>query len=343
MCKENRKVNPLVSVIIPVYNAEKYIAETIKSVLNQTYKNFELILVDDGATDSSGEICDSFSKLDTRISVIHVENGGTCRARNIGMKNAKGKYIGFCDHDDEMLPNCLELAVNAAEREDVDIVRFSRWQKIIQGDKSIVDHTIVVNATVDVSDWKSYLLVVNSAAYGVWAGIYRRLFLMENNIRFNEDIRFGYEDVLFTSECCSKAKRIILLSDILYVWEIRASSSNSRKNNQLIFENRFSAFLLWKELEDKIGVQLNRTEIQAEMRRFDYLKYLMLEVCNLNLTWNKKRVLFLNQKQILLEEKNFRLSEEAQLKEKIKYLCIRYNIIQLYDFLHKCQEKIRLR
>lgn len=333
----------MVSVIMPVYNAAKYVGKTIESILNQTYGNFELILIDDGATDGSGEICDQYCKKDERVRVVHQENGGTCHARNVGLEMARGQYIGFCDHDDEMLPNCLELAVNAAKREDVDIVRFSRWQRIIQGDKSIVDHTIVVNATVDIKDWESYLLVVNSAGYGVWAGIYKSSFLQENNIEFNENVKFGCEDILFISECCSKSKRIVLLSDILYIWKIRPSLSNSRKNNTMIFENRFSAILLWKKLEDRTGIQLNRTEIQAEERRFEYLKLLMLEACGLELNWRNKHILFPSKKQILLGGEKFRIVKTADIKEKIKFLCISKNAVWLYGILQDIWIKKSLR
>lgn len=336
-------MNPLVSVIIPVYNAEKFIAETIKSVLNQTYKDFELILVDDGATDGSGEICDSFSKLDTRIRVIHVENGGTCRARNIGMKNAKGKYIGFCDHDDEMLPKCLEVAVRAAEEGEADVVRFSRWQKIIQGDKEIADYTVVSDALIRVEDWESYLSVVNSTAYGVWAGLYRKAFLVNHNLNFDEKIRYGYEDVLFISDCCSQAKQIILISDILYIWKIRASSSNSRRNGQMIFENRFAALLLWRDLEDRIGNQFHRTKIQAETRRLEYLKRLMEEVSRLNIKANEKRSLFSTKKKILLAGQKVRVAKGTSLKDLIKFIIIYFDSVGIYDAIHKGQERTRLR
>ena len=99
----------LVSVIVPIYNVEKYLQRCIDSIINQTYKNLEIILVDDGSKDSSGQICDDYTKKDKRIVVIHKKNGGLSDARNAGMKKAKGAYITFIDGDDEILPDYVKI------------------------------------------------------------------------------------------------------------------------------------------------------------------------------------------------------------------------------------------
>ena len=101
-------MSDLISIIIPVYNVEKYLERCVKSVINQTYKNLEIILVDDGAKDNSGKMCDELSKLDSRIKVIHKENGGLSDARNFGLKIATGDYIGFVDSDDYIADDMYE-------------------------------------------------------------------------------------------------------------------------------------------------------------------------------------------------------------------------------------------
>ena len=116
--------NPLVSVIIPVYNVEKYLEECVNSVINQTYKNIEVILVDDGSTDSSGDICDEYVMFDSRISVLHKANGGLSSARNAGMKKASGEWIYFLDSDDFLELDMLSHLVNLATRKQADIVFF---------------------------------------------------------------------------------------------------------------------------------------------------------------------------------------------------------------------------
>ena len=105
----------LVSVIIPVYNVERYLKKCIDSILNQTYKNLEIILVDDGSTDCSSKICDEYAKNDTRILVIHKANGGQSEARNIGISESKGEYIFFVDSDDYIEYNAIETMLEIAE------------------------------------------------------------------------------------------------------------------------------------------------------------------------------------------------------------------------------------
>ena len=107
-----KNTNGLISVIVPVYNVEKYLANCLDSIINQTYKNLEILLIDDGSTDNSGKICDDYAKKDNRIKVIHKENGGLSSARNIGINNANGNYLSFIDSDDtinhEMMNNMLD-------------------------------------------------------------------------------------------------------------------------------------------------------------------------------------------------------------------------------------------
>lgn len=110
-----------ISIIVPVYNVEKYLKKCVDSILNQTFRDFELILVDDGSPDNSGAICDQYAKEDTRVRVIHKENGGLSSARNAGIEDAKGKYLGFVDSDDYIAEDMYELLYNNIIKEDVDL------------------------------------------------------------------------------------------------------------------------------------------------------------------------------------------------------------------------------
>lgn len=113
--------NELISVIVPVYNVENYLSRCVDSIINQTYSNLEIILVDDGSTDSSGIICDEYKKKDKRIIVIHQENGGLSQARNSGMKVMKGKYVTFVDSDDYISPDYIKYLFNLIVRYKADI------------------------------------------------------------------------------------------------------------------------------------------------------------------------------------------------------------------------------
>lgn len=107
----------LISVIVPVYNVKEYLNTCVESILNQTHENLEVILVDDGSTDGSGEICDSYAKTDTRVQVLHTTNGGQAAARNRGIEVCKGEYLTFIDSDDSMEPGIDRNAVSCTEKE----------------------------------------------------------------------------------------------------------------------------------------------------------------------------------------------------------------------------------
>jgi glycosyltransferase involved in cell wall biosynthesis len=111
-----------ISIIVPVYNAEKYISDCITSILNQTYSYFELLLIDDGSTDMSGKICDDFNYKDNRIKVIHKENGGVSSARNIGIEASSGDYIIFIDSDDSINKNMVDELVSALDKYEVETI-----------------------------------------------------------------------------------------------------------------------------------------------------------------------------------------------------------------------------
>ena len=110
-------MKPIVSIIVPVYNAEKFLNRCVDSILGQEYKDFELILVDDGSRDMSGSICDAYAKTDERVVVIHKENSGVSDTRNQGIERAKGTYLQFVDSDDWLTPDATKLMVRAAEND----------------------------------------------------------------------------------------------------------------------------------------------------------------------------------------------------------------------------------
>ena len=117
--KEQNKHQDLISVIIPVYNGEKFLRDCLDSVTGQTYKDLQIILIDDGSKDQSGAICDEYAMKDPRIEVIHCENGGQAEARNRGLKLAKGEWIGFVDDDDVIEPDMYEVLIRNAKANDV--------------------------------------------------------------------------------------------------------------------------------------------------------------------------------------------------------------------------------
>lgn len=208
------------SIIIPIYNVASVLSETIESVLAQTFENFELIMVDDGATDGSGEICDCYARKDSRVKVIHQKNAGVSAARNTGVAAAKGDYIGFTDSDDIIETDMFAVMMDLAEREDADIVQCQHDRAdTLNGATRTVETEIMDGAAfVRRMFTKKGGLYTNQVA--LWSKIYRRALF--DGITF--PVGQVYEDEQETYKLCLKAKKIVEIPDILYHYIKRENS-----------------------------------------------------------------------------------------------------------------------
>ena len=219
----------MVSVIIPIYNVEKYLRQCIDSVLSQTYGDLEIILVDDGSPDKCGEICDEYALKDSRISVIHKENGGLSDARNAGLKAAQGEYIYFLDSDDYIRKDAMQLLVNTAEKEKADIIFFSARSfadnKMPVPDSLKLCHHYTADTGVNVlvrrfenQEWFS----------AVQLHFFRKDFIDRNMLRFAKGLL--YEDQLFSGTAFMRAGKAAALNKQLYYYRaVRNGSIMSSK------------------------------------------------------------------------------------------------------------------
>ena len=205
-----------ISIIVPIYNAEKYIEETIKSIIGQTLKNIEIILVNDGSTDSSKKICEKYANFDKRIILINKENGGLADARNAGLKRASGKYIMFIDADDLYEPYSCEHMYKTIEKTKSDYVIGNyqmmdddgrRWNNVA------FDLDVYDEMELDLNDHKKSFFVMNSTA---WNKIYRTEFLKQNRINFK--VPAPAEDSYFTLMCFIKAKKGAYTPKVIYLY-----------------------------------------------------------------------------------------------------------------------------
>lgn len=210
----------LLSIIIPIYNIEKYLSATLENILEQSFADYELLLIDDGSTDGSTEICDKFARLDSRVCVIHQQNAGVSAARNVGVASAKGKYIGFVDGDDLIEPNMFETLVSLAEKHQADIVQCRHNRAcsvqgvIISGIERMIDGFTFVRELFDYSGCE----YTNQVA--LWSKIYRRELF--SGVIFPTGRT--YEDEQETYKICLKAKKIIQIPDELYHYIKRDNS-----------------------------------------------------------------------------------------------------------------------
>lgn len=214
------------SIIVPVYNVEKYIKKCLDSIINQTYKNFEIIIVDDGSKDNSIKIAKEVLASKDNVKIVHKANGGLSDARNYGMKYAKGEYIWFVDSDDYIRHDALEVLSKGL---GPDIISFGYYKDI----KGKIINVNIKNIKLD--KVKRYLL--NSPA--AWMKIFKRKFLLENNIVFEKGKY--YEDLGLTPWLIKYTNNIEFIEDNLYYYVIREDSIMTKKNFNSKKDDRFWA------------------------------------------------------------------------------------------------------
>lgn len=213
-------MNPKISVIVPVYNVEKYLRRCIDSILSQTFSDFELLLIDDGSKDKSGEICDEYAAKDARVRVFYKENGGVSSARNLGLDNAKGDWITFSDSDDELLPDAFE-AVCGYMHEGIDMIK-TGYQILNEHNQIMETHLCDKTMVIDCKE-KMFELCEKFQYFGfLWDTFIKRTIV--GNVRFESSISWC-EDHIFIYTLMNKVKNLALLSVYTYHYFVDTSKT----------------------------------------------------------------------------------------------------------------------
>lgn len=254
---------PYFSLILPVYNVEKYVKRCVNSLLRQEYTDYEIILVDDGSTDSSGSICDKLADKNNNIFAYHKENGGLSDARNYGMDRAKGNYILFIDSDDWVDEKLLISLHNHLNKSNVDILKFG-FQKMQEGnykntffsyfnigvyDRRQIEETILPYTIGP----KRLFCYEQNACKSVWSHVYSLNFLRENNIRFVSEREILNEDYLFNLHTLLYAKSLEVTHYILYYYDYREGSLSKRYITNA-FERKLKLYREYKLLLERNGL-----------------------------------------------------------------------------------------
>ena len=219
-----------VSIIVPVYNIEQYLEQCIDSIINQTYKNIEVLLIDDGSTDNSGKICERYEKEYGHIKVIHQINGGLCAARNIGLDNATGKYICFIDSDDYIEKEYVEKLYHEVKLYDLDIAYCNF--RLFEDNKELgkkEKQYLLTREEITGLQYQILRFKNNDWDCQVWVGMYKKEFLLKNNLSFYKEDRLLYEDILFTNKSLLKAERVKFISYYGYNYRNRWQDSLCRQ------------------------------------------------------------------------------------------------------------------
>lgn len=213
----------LVSIVVPIYKVEPYLEKCVESIRNQTYKNLEIILVDDGSPDKCGVMCDEYAEADPRIRVIHKQNGGLSDARNAGVERASGEYLLFVDSDDYIDRELVEKAVKTAQKSRCDIVLFDYY--CVEGGKQEVRAAELPAGQVLSLEKESGLLLAPPSA---WTKLFNREFYLRSGCMF--PVGRYFEDLATTPVLFLKAEKIVYLAEPLYYYIIRENSIMTGKN-----------------------------------------------------------------------------------------------------------------
>ena len=259
---------PLISVVVPIYNVEEYLDKCVESIINQTYKNLEIILVDDGSPDNSPMMCDEWSKKDKRIKVIHKKNGGVSSARNIGIDKSKGEWITFVDADDWLEKTYVEDMYNISIDFDSKYVCCG-FKKIYSGNAELINS----NGELIELNSKDYLISLLNVQNG-YGFVHMKLIRKDliNNIRFDEELPVG-EDALFNIQLCENLDKAIIYNKALYNYRINTNSV-VRKYDVNYAEKYTNSMM---KMKDYINKKHNNELIKTNV--FNYIVYHLMLIC----------------------------------------------------------------
>lgn len=300
-------MKPKISIIVPVYNVENYIDDCIKSIINQEFKNFELIIINDGSSDNSGDICDRYALIDNRIRVIHKKNEGASKARNLGIKISKGDYIAFVDSDDTINEKMYDIMYNLAIS--------SKCEVVVCGYKEINYKLGIENKFInplygrkklqgeDIKKRLQELLCENKIlGYpSLCNKLYKKDYITKNKLEINENIKIA-EDLCFNVIIMLGINEVVAINEPLYEYRRVNENSimNSSNNLYLKFEAREVMLNIFKELEISKSVYKKCLGYESSTTVTSYIG-LIKEVFLSNKKLNEKILMFNR----LLNEKYF--------------------------------------
>lgn len=292
-------MNELITVIVPVYNVENYLERCIDSIINQTYKKLEILLINDGSKDKSGEICDDYAKKDDRIKVIHKENGGVSSARNIGLEKARGEYISFIDADDWIEKNMYEEMLKRIEESNVKMVRCSYYKEYDEKQEAL-EHIYKENQKINLKHERQKVieLLISGRLHAYLPLLLIKKSVISKNLKFNTQVAMREDMIWLIDLVCSLQSFYIDITPYYHYYQNPNSATNSKKFEERNIKNMLVVY-------DEIYKILERNELLniklKELLAFSFFSRISSEVT----TWikeNKKRDLLI----YLTEGESFR-------------------------------------
>lgn len=266
---------PTCSIIVPVYNNDKYLKECLDSILAQTLKSLEIICIDDGSTDKSADILDSYAKEHSQIKVFHNKNYGYGYSINFGITKASGEYIGIVESDDMVLPEMFETLYNAAVKNCCEIVK-SNFYYYWSNSKRVLQQVMPLDSIGEVFRPQEKTSIFWSMPC-IWTAIYKRTFLVENNIKCLETLGASYQDTAFNFKAFAKANSAFLLNDafLLYRQDNETSSVKSASKTFCVCDEyaEIEKFARDEKLSLTMLKLIQRLKLGCYMWNFKRLKF----------------------------------------------------------------------
>ena len=316
-------MKPLLTVVIPVYNVEKYLKRCVESVLVQEWHNYDILLVDDGSTDSSPQICDDYAKVYDFISVIHKENGGLSEARNTGISHAKGDYVYFPDSDDWLEPQTFKELAEVLESQEFEIVSFNR--EFVKGEEDAIVSDSLVTQVFEGKD--AFVQMLKHSYITGFANdkIYRKSLFTDNDIQF--PIGKYYEDLGTNYKLFLSAKKVYATNQKYYHYLIDNPDSITQSWNEKKFSDMFG---FYKEVfySESVRSQLNKEELQiSQLYYVNGLVHILASLYKSKL--DKKYIDITNQVKQELLKNSVSLSQMKDQPNKLKYVLFRLKLLKL--------------
>jgi len=315
----------LISVIVPVYNVENFLVQCIESLINQSYKNLEIILVNDGSPDNCGEICDTFAQNDSRIKVIHQENMGLSGARNTGLKQSKGAYIAFVDSDDWVEPEMFEVMHNLLIKHDLDVLECDANKT--KSNSQVRDKPFKYELKFENSLQALNRIIYNSG-FAVWRRIYKKDIIGNSSFLLN----LTSEDIYFTIDNIQKINRLGYINAPFYNYRLNNTNSITKSGYSLkrLNDTLNGSFYIQNQLSKIKDNNLQRT-IKIHMLFKLIMHYKQLNYNNyLDLDYKQRRYI----KDLIKDNYNVKSSKSLELKLarylpiKLFYIFIKLNLVK---------------
>ena len=279
----SKDYEPLVSFIVPCYNVELYVEHCINSIINQKYRNIEIIPVDDGSPDKSGIILDKLAEQDSRIKVIHKENGGVSSARNTGIEEASGDYVVFVDGDDYIADDYTDYMMNMIKEYDAEMA-ISVNCYMFEGEKQVLKDTISNYSPEDATT----LLLGPCVVVGSWNKIYKRSLLIDNNLRFSKTQFYG-EGLFFITTATQLANRIAVGNRKVYYYRRNNYSSACTKFN---IENFYNGFASLDLIEKNLRIKTKKVKRMLSWHRCQFKMGTVVRIKEVNKVKEYKKYYF---------------------------------------------------